>query len=206
MKKTVSAIQIVLDLPNRVDALVTRATTIHDDFAANAKTFPSPSPTLVVFAGHIADLSSKQAAAKTRAQGAVALRDAARALVVQDCKELAAYVQPIAAADPGNAQSIASQAGMRLRQQQPPTKPPLAAKQKLSGEVALTAKAVSGAKANDWQFSSDGGKTWVSVPTSTKATTVVTGLLPGSSVTFRHRAITKAGPQDWGQPISMLVS
>jgi hypothetical protein len=203
--KSVNAIQIVLNLPNRVDALITRTTTIHDAIAQNAKTFPSPTPTPVVFAGHIADLSSKQATAKTRAHGAAAIRDDARKLVILDCKQLAAYVQAIANANPDNADSIAGQADMTVRKRTKPSKPPLGAKQKLSGEVQLTAKALKGARANDWQFSSDGGKTWISVSTSTKAKTVVTGLQPGTTVMFRHRAITKAGPQDWGQPISTLV-
>jgi hypothetical protein len=201
-----SVIQIVLALPVRVDALVTRATAIHDALAQNATAFPSPTPTLVVFAGHIAGLTSAQATALTHAHGAAALRDDAKRLVIQDCKQLAAYVQPIANANPENAQSVAGQAGMSLRKRNAASKPPLAAKQKLSGEVHLSAKAITGAKANDWQYSSDGGKTWVSVPTSTKASTVVTGLVPGSTVMFRHRAITKAGPQDWGQPISSVVT
>jgi hypothetical protein len=200
-----SVIQIVLALPVRVDALVTRATAIHDALAQNATAFPSPTPTLVVFAGHIADLASTQAGSKTRAHGSAALRDVARKVVIQDCNELAAYVQAIAALTPESAATVAGQAGMRLRKPQQPSKPPLAVKQTLSGVVRIVAKAIDGAQAYDWQISSDGGKTWVSLPTSTQASTYVSGLVPGSTMTFRHRAITKAGPADWGQPVSAIV-
>ncbi len=91
---------------------------------------------------------------------------------------------------------------MSIRKRQNPAKPPLAAKHPSIGTVLLVAKAIQGAKTNDWAYSLDGGKTWIRAPASTGAHTTVTGLQSATVVTFRHRVVTKAGPQDWGQPIS----
>ena len=47
---------------------------------------------------------------------------------------------------------------------------------------------------HEWQYSTDGGKTWTSVQTTLQAKTTVPGLQPGNTVVFRHRAVTKSGP------------
>ena len=86
-------------------------------------------------------------------------------------------------------------------------KPPLAAKPgKVSGEVHLVAKAVKGAKGNQWQYSTDGGKTWVDLPQTTKATTTLVSLTPGATVTFRHRTFSRVGTTDWGDLIAHVVT
>jgi hypothetical protein len=86
------------------------------------------------------------------------------------------------------------------------SKPSLATKQTLSGAVHVVAKATKGAKADNWQYSTDGGKTWLSAPTSTKSTTLITRLTPGGTLTVRHQAVTKAGPLDWSQPVTAIVT
>ncbi len=95
---------------------------------------------------------------------------------------------------------------MFIRNYTHPAKPPLAVKQTSTGIVHVVAKATKGAKTNDWQYSVDGGKTWVSVPSTTKASTSISGLTPGVAVTYRQRIVTKAGPQDWSQPVSATVT
>jgi hypothetical protein len=69
----------------------------------------------------------------------------------------------------------------------------------------VIAKATKGAKANEWQYSLDGGKTWIDLPPTTKASTAIQNLTPGTSVSIRQRVLTKAGLSDWGQPFSTLV-
>ncbi len=206
MKTNITAIQIVLNLPKPVAALIVRASNIHDNMAANAKTFPSPVPTLPVFATDIANLTTLEAAVKNRTKGVAVTRDAALKVVVVDLHQLAAYVGGLANADPENAASIAQEAGMAVRKPTVRSKPTLATKQTSSGAMHVIAKATKGAKANNWQYSLDGGKTWTSAPTSTKASTVITGLTPGAALTVRHQAVTKAGPLDWSQPVTAIVT
>jgi hypothetical protein len=59
--------------------------------------------------------------------------------------------------------------------------------------------------AYDWQYSSDGGKTWTTAPSTLQAKTTVAGLVPGSTVHFKFRAVTKTGEEDWSQPVSLMV-
>lgn len=78
--------------------------------------------------------------------------------------------------------------------------------QKVSGVVLVTAARVKGARANHWQYSTDGGKSWVDVPPTTKAATSLPGLQPGLSVQIRHRVLTTTGLSDWGQSVAHFVS
>jgi len=75
----------------------------------------------------------------------------------------------------------------------------------VSGSVHAIAKATKGARANEWQYSLDGGKTWFDLLPTTGADTTIHGLTPGTTVSIRQRVLTKAGLTDWGQPVSTLV-
>ncbi len=76
--------RVVLKLPYKVADFIVRAQGIHDAMTANVGTLPKPSPALGVLQTHIDDLMTKQAAAKTRAAGAVEDRDAALRRVALD--------------------------------------------------------------------------------------------------------------------------
>lgn len=96
---------------------------------------------------------------------------------------------------------------MCLRKPVSYNKPDLAAKSSgISGTVKVVAKAIAGARTYDWAYSTDGGRTWTSAPLTTRASTRIPNLTVGATVMFRHRAITKAGVQDWGQPVSAVVT
>jgi hypothetical protein len=200
-------IRVALLLPDKVADFIVRAQVIHDTMAANTGTLPSPSPVLTTLASHISDLASKEAVAKTRTVGAVADRDAAKKVVADDLNNECAYVEQLVNANPTNGALIAQDAGMTLRKVPSRNKPDLAAnKGAVSGSVHAVAKATKGAKANEWQYSLDGGKTWIDAPTTTKAETTIQSLTPGTTVSIRQRALTKAGLPDWGQPVSTVVT
>ncbi len=204
--KASRTIRVVLKLPETVANFIVRAQTIHDTMAANTKTLPAPSPALTVLAADIASLITKEAAAKARTVGAVADRDAAKKVVSDDLSSEQAYVEQLVNADPANGATIAQDAGMQLRKVPTRNKPLLALnKGATTGTVKAVAKATKGAKANEWQYSLDGGKTWIDVPPTTKANTSIQNLTPGSTVSIRQRVLTKAGQSDWGQPVSTLV-
>ncbi len=95
---------------------------------------------------------------------------------------------------------------MSLRKVGARHKSDLAVKQVVSGTVKVVAKGVLGSRSHEWQYSTDGGKTWVTTPPTTQASTTIPGLQPGVLTTFRQRVVTKVGPSDRSQPISVLVS
>ncbi len=204
--KASRTIRVVLKLPEKVADFIVRAQTIHDAMAANSGSLPSPTPTLSVLASHIADLMTKEAGVKVRTLGAAADRDAAKKAVSDDLNCERAYVEQLVNADPASAAIIAHDAAMTVRTQAPRNKPLLAIRRgAVSGTVQAVAKAAKGAKANVWQYSIDGGKTWIDLHPTTGAKTTVQNLAPGSSVSFRHCVLTKAGLGDWGDPVSTLV-
>ncbi len=94
---------------------------------------------------------------------------------------------------------------MSLRKAAARHKQDLAVKQTISGAVHVIAKATKGAKAYDWQLSTDGGKTWQSAPSTTKSSTIIAGLVLATIVSFRHRALTTAGAGDWSAIVTAVV-
>ena len=79
----------------------------------------------------------------------------------------------------------------------------------VQGAVNGTAKLVTasaGPRASyEWQYSVDGGKTWVAALATLQAKTTVTGLTSGTTVEFRYLAVTRTGQGDWSAPVSLLV-
>jgi hypothetical protein len=57
----------------------------------------------------------------------------------------------------------------------------------------------------EWVMSSDGGKTWSPVATTNTAKTLVSGLTPATTVTFRYRTTLKNVTSDWSQMLAVLV-
>jgi hypothetical protein len=200
--------QVVLRKPKTIVGILMLAKAVYQAVLANKGTFPTPNPPLAQFSSDITTLDTAQTATETHTKGTVAARNAALAVVVTDLDHMRAYVQQVVDADPSNAATIAQNAGLSLRKTTPPSKSDLAAKPnpKTSGSVDVAAK-LDGLKhvAHDWQYSTDGGKTWTSAPTTLQAKTTIAGLTPGSTVTIRTRAITKTGPELWSQPVSMIV-
>jgi hypothetical protein len=71
--------------------------------------------------------------------------------------------------------------------------------------MTTTIKSAGHRASYEWQYSTDGGKTWVTAPPTLQAKTTVAGLVPGATVQFKYRPVTRAGGADWSQPISLMV-
>ena len=71
--------------------------------------------------------------------------------------------------------------------------------------MKVVAPAAARRASYDWEYSVDGGKTWVAVPHTLQARTTVTGLPTLTTVQFRYFATVKEGEGTWSQPISILV-
>ena len=74
-----------------------------------------------------------------------------------------------------------------------------------AGTVALSAKAVKSRRVQyGWQMSVD-QKTWTNLPTTLKASTVVSGLTAGTVYYFRVQTQTVAALSDWSAIVSILA-
>ena len=75
----------------------------------------------------------------------------------------------------------------------------------LSGTANLVAASAGRRASYEWEYSTDGGKTWVFAPPTLQAKTTVSGLTPGATVQFRYRPVTKTGEADWSAPVPLIV-
>jgi hypothetical protein len=57
----------------------------------------------------------------------------------------------------------------------------------------------------EWLMSTDDGATWVALPGTNSADTVVEGLPHGKDVRFRHRTTVKDVTTAWSRTITALV-
>ena len=194
-----------LKLPTTVPALITYAQGIVKGMTGNTA-FPTPSPSLPTVTAAINDLQTAETAALARTKGAVATRNEKRIALASLLQLLRAYIQSAADAAAENAPSIIQSAGIAVRKT--PVRVPRVFEAKpgaLSGTVKLVAAAAARRASYDWEYSVDGGKTWVPVPGTLQAKTTVTGLAPSSTVQFRYCAVTLTGQGDWSAPVSLLV-
>jgi hypothetical protein len=167
---------------------------------------PTPNPPLSSVTSHIDTLESCEATAKSRAKGAAAARDVARKVVEDDLSSLKSYVAGIVSMNIANAIAIIEAAGMTLKLQTPRHKPPLAVFMGASpGLIVVQAKAAGKGVAYEWQWSSDGMKTWTSMGVTNAAHTTFQGAAQGTTYTFRVRSTRKGVTSDWSQPVSLFV-
>jgi hypothetical protein len=85
-------------------------------------------------------------------------------------------------------------------------KAPFTAKQgTTSGTVKLAARAAGPRASYEWEWSIDGGKTWMQLPPTLQSKTTLTGVAPGTNAEFRFRSVTKAGVSSSRQTATLLV-
>ena len=204
--KTAPHSLVSLKLPTVVGLLISFARAIIQALTG-APAFPNPAPTLVALSAATNDLEIAQSAAHSRVNGAVEIRNEKRAALLTLLSELKAYVQTVANAGPSeHSAAIIKSAGMDVRKTAVRKPRVFAAIQgSVSGSVKLVAPSAGPRAAYDWQWSTDGGKTWQLAPSTVQARTSMIGLTPGSTVLFRYRAVTKTGETDWSESFSFIV-
>jgi hypothetical protein len=152
-------------------------------------------------------LQVAQAKALTKAKGAAEARDDAKKVVLDDLRLLKSGVQTVVNQNPGQAATIIESAGLFQKKDTLPFKPNLQARMApvSPGEVLVRARAVKRAS-YEWQYSLDGGKTWVAMGTTTVADTSVLGMTAGATVLFRFRTTVKKTTSDWSPTLSFNVT
>ena len=207
MKTQTPIPKVVLRAPKTALGWLVLAKAVYDGLSTNKGLFPVPNPPLTQLSTDIDALDTAETATHSRTKGTAATRDGKLVIVRADLAKVRSYVQDLVDAAPDNATTIAQSAGLALHKTTVRSKSELAAKpnKTTSGSVDLVAKLGKVRASHEWQYSSDGGKTWTSAQTTLQAKTTVPGLTPGSTVVFRHRAVTKTGPDAWSQAISIIV-
>jgi hypothetical protein len=182
---------VSLKLPSPVPALITYVQGIVTAMTGNPS-FPTPTPPLAVLSTAIGTLQTCETAALARTKGAVIKRNEARTALVVLVQQLRGYIQAGADADVENGASIIASAGVAVRKT--PVHPARVFTVKpgaVSGSAKIVAASAGHRASYEWEYSTDGGKTWVIAPATLQAKTIVYGLVPGSTAQFRYRHVRK---------------
>ena len=192
-------------LPRRVGPLIANAEAIVASMTDNPH-FPAPVPPPWQVSKAAMDLQDAETAALTRATGTVATRNEKRTMLVSLLQQLRGYVQVTADADPENASVIIMSAGMFVRKE--PERPLRVFSAKpgtASGEVKLVAPSAGKETSYEWEYSIDGGATWLTMPPTIQSSTSLLGLTPGSNVMFKYRCVTRRGVSVWSHAITVVA-
>jgi hypothetical protein len=195
----------VFGTTHKVNDWITNATTFVTAVGADATTFKAPTPPLATVTAAILALQAAQAAVKT-SKNAVPARDEkwdeANTLIHQ----LVSYVQSVA--DGAGPQGEAVVAKAQLHAKRAATHGPHTfhvEQGEVSGSVHVYTESVAKRAAYDWEYTLDGGKTFIAAPGTLQANTIITGLPVGQNVGFRVRPRTAAGQGDWSAVIYFIV-
>jgi hypothetical protein len=196
---------VSLGLPPQISGLTAYAQHIVTSMTGNA-TFPNPVPPLTAITSAINDFQVAESAVLARTKGTAATRNAKRMVLVQLLEQLKTYVQTVADAAGENGPPTVLGAGMAVRKN-PVRKPRVfaATPAGVTGSVKLVAASAGRRAAYNWQYSLDGGKTWVDAASTLQAKATITGLTPGATVQFRYQPLIKTGEENWSQVVQLFV-
>ena len=179
-----------------------------------AKTDPKLNPDFNPTPADLATLATDTAAydtahANARGGGTAATKvlKAARQKITKDLGHVRDLVQKVAEskATPADAAAVIVGAGLSVKKRSKRNKPPVRAVQgPTSGSAWLELLRVARIATYFWVFSLD-QKNWSNAPETMKAKLLLTGLTPGQTYYFRFRALTRQGPVDYSQIVSLLV-
>ena len=195
--------RIAAHIPNAIGELVLHAQAIVKKMTANPHV-PSPTPTLAQITADIAALQDAESTVHT-SKGATAPRNAKAQVVINGLHALEGCVQAAADADPAQAVEIMTSAGFAPVVHGAHPSAPLTAKMGPGGVVLLRAHAGAARSVYEWQVSSDGGKTWTSLPATNHAHTSDAALAVGTTYSFHVRANKGDVIGDWSQAVTLLV-
>lgn len=206
MDDTVNTPVAVLKIPYRDPLFIPFAKGILLAFTGNTN-FTDPKPTLLIFTQDIEAYEKAHTLVGKKGQGAATQRNAKKRKVIADLHHLRDYVQGVVETQTSaeDAAAMIVSAGMRVKKAGKRHKAALRARNgDTSGVVLLEAKTVAPVAVYYWQFSLD-QRNWSNVPEMMKASAVVSGLTPLTTYYFRFRAMTRKGPRDYSQVVSLVV-
>ena len=136
------------------------------------------------------------------------MRNDKRTVVVGLLHQPEGYVQAQADATPENAASPSSRAAASRCASRPCAGPrAFAAKPGAVSGIGEARRRVSAGRRSsyEWQYSTDGGKTWILAPVTLQAKTTISGLAAGSTVVVPVPRGHQGGEGDWSQAVTLLV-
>jgi hypothetical protein len=198
---------IALLLPGNVAGLILRGRQVWSSVSLNPGFFATPNPTVASATSNLDALEAAEAAVPHGGPPAVASRNLKRGAVESDFNVFKAYLLAMCLANPGMANAYITAAGLQEGKVNRPPKAFLAAKMgKIPNQIVLRAKAVAKRSVSYcWVYSLDGGKTWVTIGTTTEANTSLLNSTPMTTYMFRIQTTIKQTTSAWSQTITFTT-
>jgi len=196
---------VKLERPTMVAAFLIQAQNVVDRMTGNPW-FPNTVPALAEVQARIDALDSSETEALSLERGLKQARNADLRRLVSAMDLLKAFVQFTGDENFDHAADVIESAGMSVKGRSYPVKEAFSVRPgRVSGAVKLMVTAAGKVVAYHWQMSADGGQTWQDLPSTLRAKTVVTGLVPQKTCWFRYHVVVRSGPLDWSEPVSIVV-
>lgn len=193
-------------------SVLAKAYAVINGMGADEKRFAAPNPPLSALKDQAAKVEVAEQLVGTRVKASAAARNVQRELLVGMLETECSYVQTLCDASPEQAVAIIGAAGLSVAASPVRNRAILKVRRGLpSGTVELDANATAlvgktGKKACfNWQWTTDGGQTFTSVPTTPYAKTTIADLPTLTVVGFRVSTTTFKGTDDWSQIVTTLV-
>ncbi|MBI3511657.1 MAG: hypothetical protein HY064_13430 [Bacteroidetes bacterium] len=202
--------KINLDLKRKsVPQLIELGNHIVASMTGNAN-FPTPHPALAAVTTAITTLQNADTAALGGGAALKSVMHQKQEVLNQLLTQLALYVEGIVN-DPSvadaNKEVMILSSGMQMKTLTHPQHHVFGVKHgSVSGSIDLRAEGIERGMHN-WEYAMEPSMAngWHLAPATMQAHTTINGLTVGAQYSFRHRAVTKEGEQDWGQPLSIVV-
>jgi hypothetical protein len=210
-KRIITKVIAVLNIKKlrKIEAFSAKAKLIRTSMNGNAW-FPS-CPVNVTNGGTldlaIQALDAAITKALTKVLGAVQARTVQYKGVLDYLHLLLAYVQSVSDANAVNSEAIIISSGFEVKHLGVAGKDAITVKPKKgeSGTMIAKVKKIAGTVANLWEYSLDEGKTWVEMDATSKGTTEITGLKPGSTIIVNNRPVLRKSKGTWLQSQPAIV-
>jgi hypothetical protein len=152
-------------------------------------------------------LDAAETKALTKVKGAVQARNVQYKVVLDYLHLLMAYAQTIADANSASSEALIISSGFDVKHLGVLTKDALTVKplKGVSGTMVAKARKIADTVANLWEYSLDGGRTWITLDATSKGTTEITGLTPGSTIIVNHRPVLRKTKGTWLQSTPTVV-
>lgn len=159
------------------------------------------------FGKAVDELDAAQTKAKSGSAQDLKDRDAKAVVVFRQLQQIAAFVQRVADQQPSaaEAEAVIVGAGFEVKRRARRRKADFAAKYTgISGEARLVARAVKGARAYYWEWSTD-QETWTAAPETAAPETTLHGFTPGQLYHFRFRTLGLEGKSDHSPVVTLIA-
>jgi hypothetical protein len=199
-----------------VPAVLMRGYALYNGLAEDPVTYPLPVPPLPAFLNLLQNAAAAQQEALLRRKGAAAERDVQRDILFTAMENQRMMVQSLADATPARAVALIENAGLLVAAVPTHTKAVLTLRLGAqSGVVACDAHIglLMGAGAKmprqgrffNWEYTVDGGASFIGVLPTTRSKTTLPNLTPLTMVGVRVNLNTAEGPGPWSQVVTILV-